>query len=112
MKKYLLNVKFCAGSDDIADIDTGLYLMESNKTFTKEEIADVFKNTNAILSRSIDDECEFFLSHPYVPYSETGLNLNTLITGVELNTESKITPLEDNCGNINIENYFTVEQWW
>lgn len=111
MKNYMLNVKFCAGSDESTDVDTGLYLMETDKDLSKSDVEEVFGTVNGYLSVSVDDEG--YSDTPIEScYAEMGLNIHTLIQGVQEYSKAKIIPVKDNCGNINIENYFDIEQQW
>ena len=105
-KKYLLNVKFYAGSDEPEDIDTGLYLFITDKEVSKEQMTEIFRETNKLLDCFDYEEKDFPISYEY------GLNINTLIMGIKYYTKSEIVRLRDNYGNLDyVDNYYEIEQW-
>lgn len=107
MYKYLLNVKFCAGSDDINDTDTGLYLLCSKNTISETEMKQFFKEANELLDpyKHESGETDFPIS-----YNE-GLNIDTLMNGVQIHTSTHIDKLCTNMGGLTIDNYYEIEQW-
>ena len=103
MNKYLLNVEFYAGSDDVEDVDNGLYILSSNEEIDKIIITEIFKDVNKLLDCYYDND--FPLSY------ENGLNIDTLIEGVCIYTKCDIKELK-NCdftGYIN--GYYEIKQW-
>ena len=105
MKRYLLNVTFYAGSDDIEDIDKALFLLSVEKEITESEMKNIFKEVNSLLD-TFNEDTNFPISY------EQGLNINTLIEGVEIYTKGKATEFYSNYGKLNdINNYYMIEQW-
>ena len=105
MKRYLLNVTFYAGSDDPEDIDNDWFLLCVDKEITKNEMEKIFTEVNKLLDCFDDEEKDFPISY------EDGLNVWTLIDGVEIYTKGKIERFKDECGTITIDNYYVIEQW-
>ena len=107
MKRYLLNVIFCAGSDNIEDVDKGLFLLDIDKDITQQQMKDIFRKVNKLLDCfDYETENEFPISY------ECGLNFNTLMEGIEIYTKGKVFKIHDNCGSLNrIDNYYEIEQW-
>ena len=103
-KKYLLNVTFYAGSDDTEDTDKGCFLLSADKEITENEMTTIFRKVNELLD-TFNEESSFPISY------DLGLNINTLMKGVEIYTKGKIEVLCNNCGNIKIDNYYIIEQW-
>lgn len=106
MKKYLLNVTFCAGSDAPEDTDRDLFILTVDKEISEKEMTHIFGVVNSLLDPYRDDEEEFALSY------EDGININTLMEGVELYTKGRVKEVYSNCGAIiDIDNYYVIEQW-
>ena len=106
MKKYLLNVTFCSGSDEPEDIDTGLYLFITDKEVNKEQMIEIFRKTNKLLDCFDYEEKDFPISYEY------GLNINTLMMGIKYYTKGEIVRLYDSWGSLNyMDNYYEIEQW-
>ena len=108
MKRYLLNVTFCAGSDNNEDTDRDLFLLCVDKEVTEMEMKDIFKKVNKLLDTFYQEfvEVEFPISY------EQGLNINTLMEGVKIYTEGKVEEVYSNCGQIEkVDNYYVIEQW-
>ena len=107
MKRYLLNVTFCAGSDDARDVDKGLYLLDINKDITQQQMKDVFSEVNHLLDPyNYEEENEFPISY------EDGLNIDTFMNGIEIYTKGKVFQVHNNCGSLNrMDNYYEIEQW-
>lgn len=107
MNRYLLNVTFCAGSDDVEDVDKGLFLLDINKDITKQQLENIFREVNHLLNPyNYEEENEFPISY------EDGLNIDTLMDGIEIYTKGKVLKIQDNCGNLNrVDNYYEIEQW-
>ena len=106
MKRYLLNVAFYAGSDDPEDTDRDLFILNVDKEISEKEMTHIFGVVNSLLDpyRDDDEECE-------LSYND-GLNINTLMEGVELYTKGKVEEVYSNCGAItDIDNYYVIEQW-
>lgn len=110
--KYLLNVTFYAGSNDIEDTDKGLYLLnihDSKATIISEAtMLSIFKEVNRLCNIYSDDE---EVSNFPVSY-EDGLNITTLMKGIAAYTNGLITELT----NAYIDNpehlpYYYIEQW-
>ena len=105
--KYLLNVTFCAGSDDEEDVDRGLFIIETHQKFSFEDFNEIFANTNKQLSPFYEDE------NNEIPFTyDDGLNIDTLMKGVAHKLECKISKITNEFGRIEkIENYYKIEQW-
>jgi hypothetical protein len=105
--KYLLNMTFYAGSDDPEDTDNDLYLLETDIKMSYEEIREIIFKVNKECG-SIDDE------DVLNDYEVLGLNLNTLMNGVQHYLPgSKIELLDNNHGYLgDIDNYYAIEQWY
>ena len=108
MKQYLLNVTFYAGSDDPQDTDRGLFLLSVDKEILEDEMKKIFDETNRLLN-SYDDEDEerdFPISY------EEGINIDTLMKGIEVYTEGKIEEISNNTQNIgHTDALYVIEQW-
>ena len=107
---YLLNVTFFAGSDDPQDVDTGLYLLSVDKEISKQEMENIFSKVNSLLSpfNYSNEAEEFLLSY------DCGLNIDTLMEGVEMYLEGKIQKLDAKDGyvfNNCIYKFYFIEQW-
>ena len=105
MKRYLLDVTFYAGSDDLEDVDNGLFLLHIDKEITKKEMENIFIEVNKLLDYFNDEENDFPISY------EDGLNICTLMDGVEFYTKGKVEEFKDECGTVVIDNYYVIEQW-
>lgn len=104
MNTYLLNVIFYAGSDDTNDVDRGLYAISCDKTVSVNEMKDIFRTVNGLLS-PYSEEDDFPFSY------DEGLNIDTLIEGVRVHTGYPVVEMAENCGKIVIDDYYTIEQW-
>ena len=97
---YLLNVTFYTGSDAPEDVDKALFIMKATKPFSQEQVVEIFDKVNQLL---MDQDADF-------PYSyEDGINIDTLIQGVEHYTNTHITKINHYSGNL--DDIFTVSQW-
>ena len=105
MKRYLLDVTFYAGSDNPEDVDNDLFILCIDKEITKNEMENIFIEVNKLLDCFDDEEKDFPVSY------ENGLNVWTLIEGVETYTKGKIERFYDEYGAIVIDNYYVIEQW-
>ena len=108
MKRYLLYVTFYAGSDDKEDTEKDLFLLCMDKEITEMEMKNIFKKVNKLLDTFYQEfaEVEFPISY------EQGLNINTLMEGVEIYTKGKVEEVYSNCGKIkDVDNYYVIEQW-
>lgn len=105
MYQYLLVVKFCAGSDEPEDVDTGLFLMTIDREIKEQEMKNIFSETNKALDYFNDEDNDFPISY------EQGLNIGTLMKGVAIYTKGTVSELQSNCGDLAINNYFFIEQW-
>ena len=105
MKRYLLDVTFYAGSDTPEDVDHDLFMLCVDKEITKNEMENIFIEVNKLLDCFDDKEKDFPVSY------ENGLNIWTLIEGVEVYTKGKIERFKDECGAIAIDNYYIIKQW-
>ena len=104
MYRYLLNVVFYAGSNAPEDTDRDLYILTSDEEISEEEMFSIFETVNGLL---IDDENDFPFS-----YDEHGVNITTLMDGVQEYTKSKVEEVYTQFGTIeNIENFYYIEQW-
>lgn len=131
--RYLLNVTFYAGSDDPDDIDKGTYLFSADRNITKDEMVDIFRKANFICNthpdelENLDETIEEYKSsgesereelmlfiknnkrHPEI-YIDDGLNIDTLIKGVEYLTGIPCVPYNsEEYGFVN--KCYDIEQW-
>ena len=100
--KYVIIVKFFAGSDDVNDIDEGIYLFQSNKEYTLSEMKETFKKVNSLLDVYNEDRENFPISY------NDGLNLDTLIEGIKIYTKDSIKKVDNYSGSI--DGIYVVEQ--
>lgn len=108
MKRYLLNVTFYAGSNDAEDTDRNLFILCVDKDISEQEMIETFRKVNWLLDtfNQENGEAEFPISY------EQGLNINTLMEGIGIYTNGKVTAVYGNCGNIeSVDNYYVIEQW-
>ena len=108
MKNYLLNVTFYAGTDEAEDTDKGVFLLSVDKEYSESEMKDIFRIVNSLLDtfNENDEALEFPMSY------DDGLNLNTLMNGVEIYTKGKVMEVYNNFGKIEkIDNCYVIEQW-
>ena len=107
MKRYLLNVTFYAGSDDMEDIDTGLFLLNVNKEISESEMKTIFIEVNKHLDTFAQEsgEIEFPISY------ENGLNIDTLMEGISIYTKGTFCKVQNNMGGLKADNYYEIEQW-
>ena len=102
--RYLLDVTFYAGSDSKEDVDNKLYLLETKLVLNKARIEKIFKEVNRLLDPY--EENDFPISY------EDGLNIDTLMKGVEKRTNGIVICLNDDFHNPGfINHFFKVEQW-
>ena len=105
MKRYLLNVTFYAGSDEPEDIDKGMYLLTTEKPISQDEMDKIFEEVNSQLD-SFNEITDFPFSY------DDGLNIDTLMEGVEYYTKGNIIQLYSDYGKIHdIDNYYMISQW-
>lgn len=106
MKRYLLNVTFCAGSDAPEDTDRDLFILTVDKEISENEMIKTFEMVNFLLSPYRDDDEKWELSY------DEGLNINTLMKGIELYTKGILEEVYSGCGAMMyIDNYYVIEQW-
>ena len=106
MKRYLLYVTFCAGSDDKEDTDRDLYLLTVDKEYTEKEMIETFRKVNCLLDPYTEEEKDFPISY------EQGININTLMEGICIYTKGKVEEIYSNCGQIEkVDNCYVIEQW-
>lgn len=108
MKNYLLYVTFCAGSCEVEDTDTGLYVLSTEKEMDKVDILEMFEEVNALLDPYDRGNNNFPISY------EQGLNIDTLMEGVEIYAKGKVREIEEDNGNNAIgyiDNFYEIEQW-
>ena len=112
MKRYLLNVTFYAGSTYEEDIDRGLFLLDvEDKEFSKSELIEVFEEVNRLLNYYDYDEIDAKGTNFPISYG-MGLNIYTLMDGVEIYTEGKVIEVCDECGkSTDIDNYYEIKIW-
>ena len=80
--------------------------LKTDKEISENEMKNIFKGVNRLLDPYRENEEEFPISY------EQGLNIDTLMEGVELCTNGKVQKLLSNAGKLgNIENFFVIEQW-
>lgn len=103
---YLLNVRFCAGSDAPEDVDTGLFLLKTPSEVSEEEIKKAFRVANALCSPYEDEDYPGFP----VSYSQ-GLNIETFIQGIEVYTGWTFEKVNPGKSNIKAAAYYEIEQW-
>lgn len=107
---YLLNVTFYAGSDSDDDTDNDTILIYTDKKISYADMVAVFNKVNDLLNFEYDEDNETDAEFP-ISY-EDGINLETLIDGVEIYTEYTIKYLKDYEGSMPlIENYYNITQW-
>ncbi len=106
--KYLLNVTFCAGTDEPEDIDRGLYILEKDdpKPMTLTEMCEMFKAVNEKCNADEEDE----ESSDFPTYLD-GLNIGTLMEGVEKYTGGKVTAMKSCMTLEGTIPYYAIEQW-
>ena len=110
MNNYLLYVTFFAGSDDLEDIDNGMYILSIDKEISKEEMKGLFRQVNRLLDTYAQEngEVEFPISY------ELGLNIHTLMDGLKILTKGEVKEIKSDCGKellTNLTNYYEIEQW-
>lgn len=104
MKKYLLNVTFCAGSCDPEDVDRDLYLLCVENEISENEMKHIFQEVNRLFNPF--EYADFPTSYG------NGLNINTLMEGVEIYTKGKLIEVHSDCGSIDrVDNCYVIEQW-
>ena len=102
---YLLNITFYAGSDEPEDVDKDLLLLHVDRKITESEMKDIFIKVNSLLD-TFNENADFPISY------EQGLNLDTLMEGIEIYTKGKFVGFDSDCGPLNgIDNYYVIEQW-
>ena len=115
MKRYLLNVTFYAGSDDPEDTDRGMFVLNVDKEITESEMEEIFETVNEILNIDFADDLseeygEEYLGYPC--YYETGINIHTLMEGIELYTKGQVKELKTGRKKIkDMDAYYIIEQW-
>lgn len=114
MVRYLLDVTFCAGSNEGEDTDRGMYLFtpkEKNaKLISKVEMEEMLAETNRLcdpLNYDDDDVAEFPFTY------DDGLNIDTLMDAFQEYTGGKVEEIQeelfmDNPGQLC---YYQIEQW-
>ena len=107
MKNYLLNVTFYAGSNDEEDTDRGLYVLSIDKNIEEEEMENIFETVNELLN-IFDDDLEEDEERGFPISYDDGININTLMRGIEIYTNGKIKKARR---NINVDDCYTIEQW-
>ena len=104
MKRYLLNVTFFAGSDEPQDTDRGMYILCVDREITEEKMQNIFTTVNRLLD--VFAESDFPISY------NDGLNIYTLMDGVEIYTQGRVLAVDSNYGAFEeIDNYYVIEQW-
>ena len=108
--KYLLDVTFCAGSDEPADVDRKLYVIDTVVEMTNPKWAQLFYEANKNCDPFNEDRPENFPSY------EEGLNVDTLMDGVakQLSEQLKrpVIYFEVKKGTeIPACEYMKIEQW-
>lgn len=102
---YLVNLTFCAGSNEPQDVDNKLIIISSKKQITVDEIVTKFNETNKLLDPFNEDN-DFPFTY------DDGLNIDTLLKGFIQHTGLKVTVLEHKTPiEITIHGYFVIEQW-
>ena len=100
---YLLNMTFCAGSDDKEDTDKGLYIITTDTEYSEEEMGEAICEANKLCCETNGFSCS---------YEYDGLNIDTLMNGVAQYIKAKIKPIKANGGNLpDIANFYEIEQW-
>lgn len=106
MSKYLLNVTFHTDSDAPEDTDRGLYILLVSCKISDSKMRELFKKVNKLLNNSDSITNNFPLSY------EQGINIGTLMKGVEIYTKGRVKLLKNNMGSVPIvDNYYEIEQW-
>lgn len=103
----MLNVIFHAGSDSPFDTDKGLYILEIEKEISYSEMQKIFTETNRLCDTFSDDEDAINFPISY----EEGLNISTLMNGIEIYTKGTIKKIENMSGRFEISDVYEIEQW-
>ena len=111
MKRYLLNVTFYAGSSIEEDTDRGLFVLCVDKEFSAREMMDILQKVNELLNDYDEDEIDARGANFPISYG-MGLNIYTLMDGVEIYTKGEVRELCHNQGGVGgVDNYYVIEQW-
>lgn len=107
LNHYLLDVTFCAGSDEPEDTDKGLYLLTTDNYYSADEMKQMFSKVNSLLDplAESDETQEFEISY------DDGLNIQTLMAGVEEYSGGKVEKLVSNIGRLDITDFYVIEPW-
>lgn len=106
MKRYLLNITFCAGSNLEEDVDRDIFVLNVDREIGESEMITIFETVNELL-KGYDEEEDFPIS-----YEENGININTLMEGVAIFTRGTVCDLYSDCRQIaEMDNYYVIEQW-
>lgn len=129
--KYLINLTFYAGSDDKEDTDRGMYLIETDKTMSEDDIKIAISNVNMLCNIDYTDYdsneeivemyreegqstiADLVEQNPDFEfcYAEDGLNIDTLTGALEQFLSCKIEPIANNTKDITADAVYTIEQW-
>ena len=102
---YLVNLTFCAGSNEPQDVDNKIIIISSEKQTTVDELVTRFNETNKLLD-PFNEDSNFPFNY------DDGLNIDTLLKGFAQHTGLKVTVLEHKAPiEITIHGYFVIEQW-
>lgn len=109
---YLVDLKFCAGSNEQQDVNNKLVIVSSKKQITADEMREKFNETNKLLDPFNEDD-----NFPFT--YDDGFNIDTLLKGFEQHTELNVTCLEPASIDVTLHGFildkinekFIVKQW-
>ena len=105
----LINLTFYAGSNDLEDIDTQLYIIHSDSPLTQEYVEKKLYEANRQLNIDYtEDTDEDEINTLGVCYAEDGLNIDTLIKGFATLTGLQVSIVSD---SIFADNVYSIEVW-
>ena len=83
-----------------------MYLLSVDKNISYQEMKSIFSKVNLLLDPFNEKKVDFPISY------DNGLNIATLIEGVEIYIKGKVIKLLNDYGCIeSIDNYYVIQQW-
>ena len=102
MSIYLVNITFhTEEKSETKLIEIGV----TNKTISEVQMNAIFEAVNKMLSAPNKAASDLPFS-----YEKDGLNIDTLIKGVNFFVDGTFGVMNSNCGEIVIDNYYIIEQ--
>lgn len=102
MSIYLVNITFhTEEKSETRIIEIGV----TNKTISETQMNAIFEAVNEMLSAPDKAASDLPFS-----YKKDGLNIDTLIKGVNFFVDGIFGVVKSNCGEIAIDNYYIIEQ--